>query len=107
MPTFSGGGGSGVKFEKYAEINIPAGGTYTPADPGFYMAMPHAVGAFRRDFVHWEIYISTDDSWVDLVVTDGSGTMIPVFHVVSDGTNVRLRNSLTTNSYNVVILRMG
>ena len=91
----------GLKAEKYADISLAAGATYTPAAKGlFHVGTPYVLG---RSYISPMYYVSTANAWYDSYSRDTYDQQI-YGNQIGDGANFRLYNK-TSSSYWVVIMR--
>jgi hypothetical protein len=78
------------KFEKYADVSLPSGASYTPASPGIYSG----VTDLATLAIYFEIYSSVLGAWYPYGVGymwSNAGNAVPV--QICDGANARYRNA--------------
>jgi hypothetical protein len=105
MGGFSTVAGAGwvPRFERYADVIVPAGASYVPASPGIYDGASNAPNDFTFIF---EVYSSVAGAWFN--ISAGGvymyGHRVPV--KICDGANARFRNT-SASAYRLVLMRVG
>jgi len=92
-----------LTFERYADVTVSAGGSYTPAVSGFF-ALATVHDDLAGDEVEPQLYSSATATWLCMHTVDSYrpfGGML-----IGDGTNLRIKNSLAANKA-IVLMRAG
>jgi hypothetical protein len=86
-------------FQRYADVNVAGGTTYTPASGGIFVGLASAY-YFSMEF--YSTALAGWESWPLYLYSYGNGYPIGI----GDGVNMRFRNGSTT-AYQLVLMRMG
>jgi hypothetical protein len=90
-------------FSLYADVDIPASGSYTPASGGlFFNAGDSDWGG--NNYFYFGIYSPNKATWYE---RNGSSYFNPMIIMMGDGANFRIRNNSTTYAYRLLLMRMG
>jgi len=90
-----------LKFERYADVEVAAGGAYTPADSGLF----HGGGIrFEQDYFRPEYYSTTLGTWRPAQVISSSGIYPAYGNFIGDGSNFRVKNN-ASNAYTLILMR--
>jgi len=94
-----------ITFERYADVLVAAGASYTPTSSGFFSwFMTGQFGISEYYSTGAAIWYSPMRAWLDHVA---SGTDFnPQHQEIGDGTNYRIRNTSTT-SERLILMRAG
>jgi len=92
-----------LEFERYADISLAAGASYTPTVSGLF----HASGAIYIAYgkIQFSYRSDLDAAWYPVRTEDYTG--LPVYgNPIGDGTNLMFYNA-TAAAYTLVLMRMG
>jgi len=92
-----------LKFERYADISLASGASYTPTVAGLY----HLSGTYEiaRGRLSPQYYSAVAGAWLTSYTIDSYSYAV-FGDFVSDGINFRLLNE-TGVTYNIALMRMG
>jgi hypothetical protein len=88
-------------FERYADISLAAGASYTPSVKGLFSATS-SYTSYESVAANYEYYSSSLSSWYKL--SQSAAGVIPP--ALGDGVNFRIKNWASA-TYQVIIMRMS
>jgi len=84
----------GTKYERYADVSVPAGGTYTPTAKGLFhecVGLDRPVG---DGYLYRELYSTGEAIWIrPLTYSEAGGLTESYGNPIGDGANLRYYNA--------------
>jgi len=96
----------GTKYERYADVSVPAGGTYTPVAKGLLHECVEADRPLGDGYMYRELYSTAGAIWMrPLTYSEAGGLTESYGNPIGDGANLRYRNVYAL-ALQLVLMRM-